>query len=828
MPHKYFLCNENNDLNELSQLVAEQNGKRYGEKSFTLIRYPSLDNDIVIAETPDLGEGQLGAFARRPFFMGEVVTSYDGEVVFEKAPTETIRKKCRASKRNGDYMWIAPCDDQRNSLVIDARVKGSLGRFVNHVDQNPNVRIVEIDGKLYYVAARNITPGEEITTSYGDQYFDKKAISYQASHLSKLIDKTEIASLFCFDQISVNEEKQVSDQVQMLAPQKINDLYRDQSGNILFFGFPHKEKEKQHLQIETLSLHVGKKIKPSSNLKLIVSPIHLKNIKEKIFGMFAGQDIENRAVICEIKGSKALPRTKAPDEYVYVKDGKRYFYDSTCSESIFIHAADNPKNANVIIVNNTYVANQDIKSGCLLLCYFGPKHPFIYTPSTIQEVIMDFNQVQSSALILFQQGDSLISISPKPVLQWKLQGPRLDVKAMSDLKASLLKQPKADNDIVIDQSMFRAHDGVENLTIETPTWMLEPLATYACDSTSKTMINDVDKQRLMTAVPFVSIPKSDAEITTHTDRSAEKIEEHVEESGVSIPLELPQSIWDTSTKPDDSIDDFITFVETPPEVVNKVVNQTPSEHESPSEEVMTDDTMSEPSSDHPLMNEDEANIPESPGFTRGPISSKFFSNPKPPTPHTSHSSLSNSTEIPCSTDSSKNATPSINSTNHTPSTAFLPVTSPSSHIQTMETAIDVSQQSSAAQQVESYLVLKSYYHNLIGTVSKRNSMRFKHFNDYAQVVMMTANNGVTVEYVLVTHNEFLADLVSLHNMQKKRDFDVGLQFQLLLRSGQVLPYRFISTTTISEQPILSQQSTAGSSKHKNTSSETTLHKKPKS
>jgi SET domain-containing protein len=75
-------------------------------------------------------------------------------------------------------MWDYPSRDffgNRIDLGLDARLKGNYLRFVNHDGDNCNAKAEDIPFNnawfVYYIAKRDILPGEEITVSYGSDYF---------------------------------------------------------------------------------------------------------------------------------------------------------------------------------------------------------------------------------------------------------------------------------------------------------------------------------------------------------------------------------------------------------------------------------------------------------------------------------------------------------------------------------------------------------------------------------------------------------------------------------------------------------------------------------
>lgn len=62
-------------------------------------------------------------------------------------------------------------------LSIDARIFGNFQRFVNHAD-DPNTESVAVPYKnrwhRVYVALKNIEANEEVTVSYGSNYWSSR------------------------------------------------------------------------------------------------------------------------------------------------------------------------------------------------------------------------------------------------------------------------------------------------------------------------------------------------------------------------------------------------------------------------------------------------------------------------------------------------------------------------------------------------------------------------------------------------------------------------------------------------------------------------------
>ncbi len=95
-----------------------------------------------------------GAFAARSFAAGTRVIEYVGELIDKQ---ESL-KRCEA---NNEYIFSL--DDQQD---LDGNVAWNPARFINHSCQ-PNCEAVLEDRHIWIVAARDISPGEELTFNYG-------------------------------------------------------------------------------------------------------------------------------------------------------------------------------------------------------------------------------------------------------------------------------------------------------------------------------------------------------------------------------------------------------------------------------------------------------------------------------------------------------------------------------------------------------------------------------------------------------------------------------------------------------------------------------------
>jgi len=118
-------------------------------------------NDVCVSLRGSRIHG-LGLYSEQSFEKGEVVAEYLGECI--TLPVAEAREKVYQAMRIQDYQFRL--DD---SQIIDATMKGGLGRYVNH-NCNPNC-VTKIMGKpplrrVLILAQRDIEPREELTYDY--------------------------------------------------------------------------------------------------------------------------------------------------------------------------------------------------------------------------------------------------------------------------------------------------------------------------------------------------------------------------------------------------------------------------------------------------------------------------------------------------------------------------------------------------------------------------------------------------------------------------------------------------------------------------------------
>jgi hypothetical protein len=102
----------------------------------------------------------LGLFAVRAIAKKEHIVAYSGKWI----TTEEARRRERLG--NPRYLF-----EVNSRWTIDGATRRNLGRYANHSCE-PNAEPMLRKGKMLLVATKPISPGDEITFDYGEDYFD--------------------------------------------------------------------------------------------------------------------------------------------------------------------------------------------------------------------------------------------------------------------------------------------------------------------------------------------------------------------------------------------------------------------------------------------------------------------------------------------------------------------------------------------------------------------------------------------------------------------------------------------------------------------------------
>ena len=116
----------------------------------------AIDPDFEVHEARP-GTGQ-GLFARVPFKKGAFIVEYTGV----RIPTK------EADQHQGRYLF----EIEGTPWTLDGEPSKSPARYINHsCDPNAEARVEDEHINMY--AVRDISPLEEITIDYGEEYYDQ-------------------------------------------------------------------------------------------------------------------------------------------------------------------------------------------------------------------------------------------------------------------------------------------------------------------------------------------------------------------------------------------------------------------------------------------------------------------------------------------------------------------------------------------------------------------------------------------------------------------------------------------------------------------------------
>ena len=98
-----------------------------------------------------------GVFLLEDINKNKRIVTYDGEKITAKESADREDRYLRCGE-----IW---CFRLNRRWVIDANVGGNVARFINH-SCVPNCYSNVIDGRIWIIAGRRVTKGEELTYNY--------------------------------------------------------------------------------------------------------------------------------------------------------------------------------------------------------------------------------------------------------------------------------------------------------------------------------------------------------------------------------------------------------------------------------------------------------------------------------------------------------------------------------------------------------------------------------------------------------------------------------------------------------------------------------------
>lgn len=111
-----------------------------------------------------------GVFAENDIAKGDFIGEYSG-----------VLREVKQAPDDLDYAWYYSLDGvDGKKLVVDGKNYGNELRFINHAN-NPNTVRIDVIGKdgnfhVVYIASKNIKKDEQLTVSYGREYFTSRGM----------------------------------------------------------------------------------------------------------------------------------------------------------------------------------------------------------------------------------------------------------------------------------------------------------------------------------------------------------------------------------------------------------------------------------------------------------------------------------------------------------------------------------------------------------------------------------------------------------------------------------------------------------------------------
>ena len=115
-----------------------------------------------------------GVFAATPIAKGTQIIEYRGE----RTTWEIVCERPASDPDDPAHTFIFELSDGR---VIDAGVRGSVARWINH-SCAPNCEIEEEDHRVFIEARRDIKPGEELAYDYNLQIGERHTKKAKRDH----------------------------------------------------------------------------------------------------------------------------------------------------------------------------------------------------------------------------------------------------------------------------------------------------------------------------------------------------------------------------------------------------------------------------------------------------------------------------------------------------------------------------------------------------------------------------------------------------------------------------------------------------------------------
>ncbi|KTD42895.1 SET domain-containing protein-lysine N-methyltransferase [Legionella parisiensis] len=382
------------------------------------------DKDIIIAAAPNLGPKQLAVYAGKSFKKGEIVGEIKGIDLFGIGTNIEIDRMVKEYQGNSTFVWKLNLDDQDEyAVVIDLLEAGTSTRWVNHA-KKPNLEVkvichqqqdefgnIQFDYHAYYVATRRIAFADELTISYGDDYFTKAR--------PQILRQPQTLVQVLYD-LAKTQDQELTTRT-MSTREEIKEFF---SLLTVRAGMRKKEAKKQmyldkNLDPKIYDLHQSEDVaRFQKNQKMELqrkSPYHLviapteRGKGEYRYSLFSAQKIPAKKPLCELIGEQRDDVPKRSSEmnlwamregidtnYLVQSSRGGYLYTKEkASEAYCIEGAKQIHEANVRFdfKTNTYITTREIQSGEEILAFY-EVYDYSASPTTLSQVVADFNESQ--------------------------------------------------------------------------------------------------------------------------------------------------------------------------------------------------------------------------------------------------------------------------------------------------------------------------------------------------------------------------------------------------------------------------------------------------
>lgn len=417
-----FLVQEKEEAERFNRFLNARSDK---EKDVTYAWRP--EDKVIIAETPDVGNKQVGVFAGKNFDKQDVIIEeYMGDVLFADIEDADVLedKILESDDTTGDYLLQVYLENGKG-LAIDGEYNRGAASFCNQAEKiNADFKHNPKTGKIEVLARRRIRFGEEVVVSYAhekDTYWDEDHpyIPRKPSSLKEVFKKI-LTSLHLNDSADV---KSMEDVQKLL--KKINQAsnksqkgdssmktrvripstqtYFDDKGNLLIFDLSKSDDIERLRNKKEMT-----ELKCTSKKKLFVAAG--AGNQGPLF-LMTGEALKPGDIICKIDGEWISdPDSSAYDEnssYIFETPQGAFCYTKLIgSEVNLLEGAPKASMANVKLSSDgiTIISTKNIKPGEPLFINYG-EYKNKHKCSSLQEIIAKINADDSLSFTLeFNQG----------------------------------------------------------------------------------------------------------------------------------------------------------------------------------------------------------------------------------------------------------------------------------------------------------------------------------------------------------------------------------------------------------------------------------------